>query len=413
MVEIYCRQTRSSPKETEVLVVLDAPEPLPSVARMLPDADRYFLVSRSDPKYYDRLGSAVLHLLRGKPVSPIGKQMDFRPLREETRDPQLIPVVSSDCRDWVSADWRLVSILASFTNAPERSRGWDFYDTRWLIHKWDAGLSLFDEDVLYLCTPVYPRDLHNQKVDPDIVLRETKRFEEFLGKELETSHFALHVLTRDKLGFGLLRLYYDYDPETWSPWDVFDRLYELHESLPASHEYRPFLLRENYSLLDINRKIVFKPFMLIHQLLSFYGMYVSQDYYQLHREGIHRGVLNHLSLLRLTSCPELQNHREDEAMEYLDHQMVILYSLKPTAPHWVGKDFLRENLDSSLFWKTIHDQWDNLPRRNLFLLEDSSFRYNETQMRVGIEFERLFSKRKIPKDRRARFQQIFPKKKLK
>jgi hypothetical protein len=308
------------------------------------------------------------------------------PTREETRTPSALPVVMSDWGDdWSGADWRSVSVLSSLGD-------WDFYDTRWLLHKWESGLGMFDDDVLYLNIPVYPSDLYNQRVRPDLVLREIERYKKAYGEEsLQKDFFALHLLSRDELGKRVLGFFHEWEETHPDPPRVFDMLYDMYRWIPPEYEYyRPYLLEKNYSVLELHRRLVFKPYMFINQYLSYHGMYVSKDFFQLHREEVLRGFRNNLKELHMNTLPSLPSRRFEE---FMDHEFTRLYSLFEHEVHWVGKRHLEQYLSDSLLWKTVLSAWDITPRRNIYLWESSSFRYNEHQLRIGYEFRLLFDKK--------------------
>jgi len=330
------------------------------------------------------------------------------PTREETRSPSTLPVVlSSDWGDdWSGADWRSVSVLSSLGD-------WDFYDTRWLLHKWESGLGMFDDDVLYLSIPVYPSDLYNQRVRPDLVLREIERYKKAYGEEsLEKNFFALYLLSRDDLGKKVLGFFYECEETHPDPPRVFDMLYDMYRGLsPGDEYYRPYLFEKNYSVLELHKRLVFKPYMFVNQYLSYHGMYVSKDFFQLHRSEILQGLRRNLKELGMNTLPSLPTQRFEE---FADHEFTRLYSLFDHEVHWVGKWHLEKYLQDSLLWKTVLGAWDTTPRRNIYLWESSSFQYKEHQLRIGYEFKLLFDTKTtatMNKQQKTNLQLVFFKKK--
>lgn len=408
--DVYRRRNRET-KKIEVLVLVDVHIPFHVLSPRLPGGDAYIILHRKDLKRYNETSQAVLNVLRGCDL--FQSRFDFLPQRVETRDPQAIPVVfPSDLTLWEQADWTCVSVIPSYPNDPSGLSGWDFYETAWLLHKWESALSYFDEDVLYLCTPVYPMDLYNQKVHPSLVLKEVNRYIARHGQdEFQRLFFALSVLTRDDLGRAFLRFFYDYDATRWTSWDVLERLYTIYICVPDDHAYKSYIFDKNFCLLKIHKQIVFKPFMLIYHLISFYGMFVSQDYYTLFEKTIQEGIHLHAKSLQLHSCKSILD--KTQYHNVIRQEFALLYSTSHMALHWIGREHITRYLPTSDFWKTIAKNWTTMPRRNIFLLENSSFRYAETQLCYGdrIHFSKLFTRKNLSPRQQKLFDFIFENKK--
>lgn len=417
MNEVYTRNSHDGGKETLVVVEFHVPfhKLVCFVLRQGAVASsRYFIVNRSTTRPYDHLEHVVFNLLMRVATGRDHKEAltfsytGIEPTREETRCPGTVPVTMESWEAWTDADFRRVSILSL-------GNGWDFYDVEWLLHKWESALGLFDDDILCLCTPVYPKDLYNEKVPLDIVFREVERFVRIQGEEvLKRKFFALYLLCRNPLGKQLFSLFYHYRGNE-APGQIFDALYAIYDHLPSGHYYRPFLLEKNYSVLDIHRRFLFKPYMLIHQFLSYHGMYVSKDFFQLYHHDIVSGFAAHQKELHMT--PYLPGHwKEADVDVFLETELTTLYDRVGHHVQWVGKWHLETYMMDSILWSAMRVVWDFIPRRNLNLWEKSSFRYSEFQLKIGHEFRLLFNPktlRLMTKVQKKNFDQIFRKKKIK
>jgi len=397
MKEVYTRNSHGG--GTESLVVVEFPFPFHQLVRFVlqqgvaATSSRYFIINRSATPVYGHLEHVVFNLMMrmatGRGYEDVwGLLLEgHAPVREETRSPSAVPVTLEPWETWDDADFRRVSIL-SFGN------GWDYYDTEWLLQKWESALGLFDDDILCLCTPVYPKDLYNEKVPPGMVFREVERFARVKGEDvLKRKFFALHLLCRDPLGKQLFCFFHEYRGNE-TPGQIFDALYDMYDKLPPDHYYRPFLLEKNCAVLDIHRRFSFKPYMLIHQFLSYHGMYVSKDFFQLYQRDIVAGFAAHRKELHMT--PYVPEHwKEPDIDVFLETELATLYDRMGHHVQWIGKWHLETLLKDSLLWSAMRAVWDFIPRRNLNLWEKSSFRYSEFQLKIGHEFRLLFDPKTI------------------
>lgn len=421
MNEVYSRNSLRDGVDT--LVVVQEHVSFHSLARFVVHSgaihsSRYFLLDRSRRDAYTHWEHVVfnlmMRLMTRRDHGDVWKAeySCFWPTREETNCPSVVPVTLETWSTWNEADFRRVSILSS-------GDGWDFYDTEWLLHKWESALGLFDDDILCLCIPVYPKDLYNQRVPPDIVFREVDRFVERFGEEgLKKKFFALYCLCRDDFGKILFSFFYHHEcGEYEAPGQVLDALYSIYVTLPSDHYYRPYLFEKNYSVLDIHRKLTFKAYMLIHQFLSYHGMYVSRDFYMLYRKEIVTGFSTHRKELHMvSSIPE--HWEEKQVGPFLDAQLSLLYERLGDHVHWIGKWHLETWMQDSycVLWRALCPVWDFIPRRNIYLWEESSFRYSEYQLRIGHEFRLVFDSktlRSMTASQQNRFDQLFGKQKIK
>ena len=407
MAEIYNRTDR---EKVETLIVVPFHIPFHQLVPLVQQrSDAYFLVNRLGG--YGELEHVVFHLMMQYryqvPMTiPRYDPQDSWPWREETRYPHTIPVAFPSWTLWSDMDARQLSVLSS-------GLGWDFYQVEWLLQKWESALGLFDDDILCLSMPVYPMDLYNERVPPDVICREMERFRGLYGeKKMSQQFFALDLLTRDDLGKQLLG-FWNRCRGSETPLQLFEWLWEIYESLPVDHDYRPFLLTKNYAVLDVHRKMTFKPCMLISQYLSYHGMYVSGDFFRLYRQDITKGFVAHRKELHLFSLlPMTWSTPQWEA--WLDDEMERLYRHVGDHVQWIGKWHLETFLGDSTLWRALLAVWDVIPRRNIFLWEHSSFRYNEVQLRIGHEFRVLMDAktvRSMNKTQKKNFDNIFCKKK--
>lgn len=413
---------KSSQGTVETLVVVDSPIPFHQVVHFVReqgaiDSSVYYLVDRTDPSRYGHWEHLVFNLMMRIVTHRTCNDVwdlcfdDYEPVREETRRPCTLPVTTREAwKTWKDADWRFVSVVSL-------GAGWDFYDVEWLLHKWESALGLFDDDILCLCIPIYPKDLYNERVPPEVVTREVDRYARERGEDaLQRRFFALYWLCRDPVGKRLLSFFYGYRGDE-TPAQVFDALYEMREAVPVDHGYRPYLLEKNYSVLDLHRRLLFKPYMLLGQFLSYHGMYVSKDFYMRYRRDIGAGFAAHRKELHMT--PYLPEHwKEADVANWMDRQFALLYHHLGQDIQWAGKWHLEKVVRESLprndpsLWSALLAVWDFIPRRNIFLWEKSSFRYNEYQLRIGHEFRLLFDTktlRSMTTAQKKKFDQIFHK----
>lgn len=386
MKQVYTRKSQA-------LIVVDRHIPFHRLVREVaaehPGATVYSLVNRATAPVYGHWEHVVFNLMMRMATHRSHDDVfdacytDIEPFREETRKPLTVPVTLEAWETWGEADWRAVSVLSS-------GDGWDFYGVEWLLHKWESALGLFDDDILCLSIPVYPKDLYNENVHPDVVCREVDRYADLHGEDaLRKKFFALWMLCRDLVGKKLLSFFYGCRGKETPP-QVFDALYQVYESLPIDHYYRLYLFEKNYSVLDLHRRLTFKPYMLVSQFLSYHGMYVSRDFYMLYRREITAGFTAHRKELHMTEAVPA-HWKEPEVMEFMDEQLTTLYSRVGESVHWVGKWHLRTFLGDLPLWSTMLAVWDFTPRRNLYLWEQASFRYSEFQLKIGHEFRLLFT----------------------
>ena len=412
---LYVRSDRG---RLETLVVVSEHIPFHRLAPWVrnqssPETDIYYLLNRSGE--YGALEHVVFNLVmqraRGSPLCVLDYDPSQAwPWRAETRCPQTIPVSLEPWPSWSDAEkWRL-SVLPSGT-------GWDFYDLEWLLQKWESALGLFDDDILCLSMPVYPMDLYNQRVSPDIVCREMDRYRQERGHDAaRRTFYALDLLTRDDLGKRLLGFFYRCrGGET--PIQLFEWLWEIYQALPVDHAYRPFLLEKNYAVLDVHRRMTFKPCMLLSQYLSFHGMYVARDFYQRYRQDICEGFVAHRKELHMTTLVpgDGQETWSTERWEaWMDEEFDRLYERVGDTAQWIGRWHLETFLKDSVLWRAVVAVWDYIPRRNIFLWETSSFRYNELQLRIGHHFRVLMDAktvRAMNRTQKKNFDDIFCKNK--
>lgn len=401
MYEIFYRQKFGL---EEILIVLDIFIPFRQLAFMVPEGDVYYVYNRQGRD--SLLETAVLNLLKKRPL-PKDLTDGYMPIREETRYPSLVPVCMTEWNTWTDADLKRISILSS-------DHGWDFYDVNWLMHKWEAGLSFFDDDILYMNIPVYPTDLFNRKVEPCIIIKETDRYIGLYGKDMFCDRFfALSLLTQEDVGRHILDFFYEYH-EKMTVSDIMEALYKIYTSLPINHYYRDYIFKKNFSVIELHRQMRFKISLFVSQYLSYHGMYISKDFYIMNRKGIGDGVFSHIHELKLQKWKTKMS--KQECSDSLDQEFQLLYSILDEEFHWIGKNHIKKFLLDSTFWKHIFESWDTLSRRNIFLWESSSFRYSESQTNVGYEFKKLLKPSIVStmnKEQQEIFHVVFFSKKIK
>ena len=392
-MEVYFRTLQG---KKEMLVVVDAHVSFRKLRRDLPkDCQRCYLWCR-DGTYSGVLENACLSIVLGhEPFVWENIYSMMLPVRDEFRYPQTVPLVIDETwTEWRQLDWTCVSVLQGKSD-------WELYHTPWLLKRWEAGLSTFDDDI-YLNVPVYPRNLFQELVHPSIVRREVKRYKRHMGEhELKMRFFGMYCLTQHVVGRKLLSYFYECEKHPSlvnDAWKVFQRLKKIYETTPREDPYREFIFVRNFSVVRLHGVFRHKPYMMINQYLSFYGMYVSIDFWNQYKTQIFRGVRYHYAK---TIFPHLSDDDLVSLETHLEREMETVVS---PSVYWIGKYHIQQLMTKSPFWTHIVSIWETLSRRNIYLWVEDSFYHAEYQLQIGNHLSDFLKKSSLTRQQKQEIQ---------
>lgn len=291
---------------------------------------------------------------------------DCLPNSDLTKEPQLCPVVFEETDNW--KDIKNTVVLSNMD--------WDFYQLDWILQRWETSLGIFDYDNFWIASS-YPLDIYNIPVHYKIVLFYIKLGIRKLGlKTFQLKFFGLYQFYKDKLGKLLLEFFYDY---TLHPIkekaEIFQKIHKIYHSISVKHPYRRFLFYNNYSLTVKNE---FKMNLYIQQYISFYGMFVCQNFCNLRKEqiinGIDKGSREYISFF---------DKNEDKLLK----EIKFLHDHYDHIFHWIGRDTLKTLKNP--FWKYVYINWNMIPR-NINLWDSRVLKYNDHQYKIGENLLSMF-----------------------
>ena len=295
------------------------------------------------------------------------------PQFELTRKPDAIPVTLRETTDWTQVE--NISILPF--------NGWDFYELEWILQRWESSLSIFDFDEFWIL-PSYPKDVYNNIVHPDIILYTIDSYiEKHSLKDLEINFFALYLFCKDNLGKEILKLFYKYHDKKIPIERVilYKDLHKLYHETEKTHEYRPYLFFQNYSLSNRDK---FRMNLFILQYFSFYGMFICDYFIEQRKKFLFSGIQ--------ANFPEL--------LRFFPNQNVLQENLsKAVSNHfqknltWIGRNHVKELAQKNKedYWNYIDCHWNYYPR-NVCLFDIKISCYDDQQLKLGVSTKKLFLK---------------------
>lgn len=288
---------------------------------------------------------------------------NFFPFGEMSKTPELVSF--SEEKVWNNIN--LISIIP-------KENDWDFYELEWILQRWDTALGFFDNDNFWSC-PSYPSDLWNNKIHPDIILFYCRLYiKKYTLKDFKINFFGLYQFYKDKFSNNILYFFYEYEKKHLSNIDLYKKIHNLYHKSDKNHPYHLFLYYNNFSVTSRNQ---FKINLFINQFLSYEGMYLCLGFSKDRKTSILKGIQKKLYYL----FPYIKN--EDEFIKEIE----IISNYYGKNLSWIGKEHI-EPLESP-FWKFIYKNWHHIPR-NLFLWDNRSIQYGDTQLMVGKSLTSIF-----------------------
>lgn len=310
---------------------------------------------------YHKIGTYIFRILYNENFNQKVEEKYF-PFGEMNRTPELVSF--SEEKEWNRID--LISILP-------KEKDWEFYQLEWILQRWETALGFFDNDNFWSC-PSYPSDLWNNKIHPDIILFYCKLYiNEYSLHDFKINFYGLYQFYKDKFSNNILHFFYEYSKKPVVNIDLYKRLHNLYHTTDKNHPYHFFLYYNNYSVL----RNQFKINLFINQFLSYEGMYLCIGFSKDRKTFIFRGIQKNLYYL----FPYIKT--EDDFIKEME--MVSTFYGKNMS--WIGKEHI-ESFESP-FWKFISKNWEHIPR-NIFLWDNRSIEYGDTQLMVGKHLTSLF-----------------------
>lgn len=292
---------------------------------------------------------------------------------ELTRKPDVIPVTFQETADWTQV--KNISILPF--------NGWDFYELEWILQRWESSLSIFDYDEFWIL-PSYPKDIYNNIVHPDVILYTIGSYVEKHGiKDFEIKFFALYLFFKDNVGKGILNLFYKYydKKKTIDRIILYKDLHQLYHATEKTHEYRPYLFFQNFSLSNRDK---FRMNLFVLQYFSFYGMFICDHFIEQRKKFLFSGIqANFPELLRFFSNETVLQEKLGKALpNHFQKQLT-----------WIGRNHVREMAKENKedFWNYIDSHWNYYPR-NVCLFDIKVSCFDDQQLKLGISTKKLFLK---------------------
>ncbi len=291
-----------------------------------------------------------------------------------TLDPQNIPVVTSDERDWQQV--KNICVLP----------GWEFYGLDWILHRWEVQLGNFDHHS-FLCNPVYPKDLYNSLVPPSIVQRYMALWVQEHGWDKFRHYFyGLSCFYKDELGQNILEFFYEQTQQVSHNRLLYRKLHSLFHKTDVNHPYRKSIFFYNSSLTDSKR---FHIGMFICQYLSYEGMFCCSEFLDTYMASIVRAFRTKFKMLVFQ-----MNHWTTEVVESTlrtSFKKMDNSSIFPLM--WIGRESL-QNLVDDQFLKFLYSNWYDLDR-NIYLWDLKGIRFRDSQHQVGGQLTYLYSTKHI------------------
>lgn len=292
------------------------------------------------------------------------------PITDITANPNVIPVTLDDKVN----DWNDVESIAILP-------GWDFYDIHWLLRHWEKSLGNFDFDSFFH-VPSYPRDVYNKNIHPEIIFFILDQFvASYSLEKLKENYFGLYQFYKDNLGKKLLSFFYECSEENLSKETLYKKLHMIYHTTCPSHPFRIYLYYLNKGLQhSAPSKKYFKVQLFMSQYLSYYGMFVCNNYFESRLPMIVVGIFDNYKWLQSAFEFTSLQHLEDVLLLEWQH----LYDMFPIQEKltWIGKMHLQKLQKKSSFWKYLYIHWEHF-NRNIFLWEKRSHKYGDSQFGTG------------------------------
>ena len=357
---LFCKRTVENSSTEGILFFNTALPTMRSFLKYLDNmkCDRYFVYTKSK---FHMIYSYILNCMVNQNFGEKLSEPQSYPTFDLTRNPQTLPVTFKEDQEWSTVDTK--SILPF--------HGWDFYETSWILQRWESSLGAFDYDE-FMIIPSYPKDIYNNLVPPNIVFFVIDSYlTQHSRHDLEINYFALSLFYKDDFGKSMLSFYYD---ELQNPskdkLTIFKRIHSLyHNHNSTHHPYRLFLFYENYAI-STNGKFKITNFIL--QYISFYSMFVCTQFLMDRKQNLKKGIESrHFYLL-----PFL---KEDTLITDLNS----LHSMYEKPLTWIGKNHISMQIQNKVeFWKFIHINWDHIDR-NINLWDTKLIYYADSQKHCG------------------------------
>ncbi len=320
--------------------------------------NRYFVYSKSK---FNIIYSYILNCIVNPHFEEKLSEPQSYPTFDLTRNPQTLPVTFKDDNEWSTHETKIILPF----------HGWDFYETSWILQRWESSLGAFDYDE-FMIIPSYPKDIYNNLVPPDIIFFVIENYlTQHSQHDLEINFFALSLLYKDNFGKSLLRFYYDeLQKPSKDKITIFKKLHSLYHSVDnIYHPFRIFLFYENYAI-STNGKFKISNYIL--QYISFYGMFVCPQFLMDRKQNLKKGI-------------EYKHHY---LLDYFQDDQIItdlhsLYSIYDKPLTWIGKNHISLEMQNKFgFWKFIHENWNHIDR-NINLWDTKLTYYGDSQKHCG------------------------------
>lgn len=324
----------------------------------LPSGDHIYIFEKGK---FHKIGTYMFRILYNSSYNKKVEENYF-PYGPMNKTPELVSFTEE--KEWKHIN--LISILP-------KERDWEFYQLEWILQRWETALGFFDNDNFWSC-PSYPSDLWNNKVHPDIILSYCKLYiNEYSLDDLKINFFALYQFYKDKFSNDILQFFYEYVQNPVKSIDLYKKLHTLYHTTDKTNPYHLFLYYNNYSVV----RSQFKINLFINQFLSYNGMFLCIGFSKDRKTSIFTGIQTRLYYF----YPFIKN--EDDLIREIE----IISSFYGKNMSWIGKEHI-ESLETP-FWKFIFTNWDSIPR-NLFLWDNRSINYGDTQLMVGKHLTSIF-----------------------
>lgn len=262
---------------------------------------------------------------------------------------------------------------------PNPNNDWDFFQTDWILHKWNSSLGFFDYDS-FLIIPTYPKDLINNVIQPEIIIYTIKRYLKKNSMEtFKTKYYALYLFYRNKLGREMLRFFYEETvDETKEILQLIKKLHRIYHLIDAKNIFRPFLFYQaNCIQSRLRMKFDIKKYILL--FLSFHSIYFCNHFAQNRKEHIFNGLKTSSKLAAI------QQYFDSPDSVYTEINKV--HEFHGDIITWMSRDHFKK-VNTPLA-KHIYHHWQYM-RRNIYLWDLKIFGFIDSQFVTGLPLQDMF-----------------------